>query len=107
MSAHKNFDFFVDNKLLKMSLDVMRPALDVVTSPVKLIKFSPTVILVRCVLEFCSRISATILPYVTVLPHGTLSLAMNNMVFVPDGILIPTPCASRPISFSNEFPKWL
>ena len=25
------------------------------------------------------------------------------MVFVPDGILVPTPCASQPISFANEF----
>ena len=25
------------------------------------------------------------------------------MVFVPAGILVPTPCASRPISFANEF----
>ena len=25
------------------------------------------------------------------------------MVFVPDGILVPTPCASRTISFANGF----
>ena len=25
------------------------------------------------------------------------------MVFVPDVILVPTPCASRPISFANGF----
>ena len=24
------------------------------------------------------------------------------MVFVPDGILVPTPCAIRPILFANE-----
>ena len=26
-------------------------------------------------------------------------------MFVPDGILVPTPCAIRPISFANEFPQ--
>ena len=25
------------------------------------------------------------------------------MVFVPDGILVTTPCASRKISFANDF----
>ena len=25
------------------------------------------------------------------------------MMFVPDGLLVPTPCASWPISFANEF----
>ena len=28
---------------------------------------------------------------------------MKKMVIVPDGILVPTPCASRPISFANDF----
>ena len=30
---------------------------------------------------------------------------MNKIVFVPDGILGPTPCASRHISFANESPQ--
>ena len=62
MSAHMNFAFFVDNTVLKMSLDVMRSAVGVVTSPGKLIKFPPTVSLVRCVSAFCGLILATILP---------------------------------------------
>ena len=103
MSAHMNFVFFVDNTLLKMSLAIMRSAVGVVTSPGKLIKFPPTVSLVQCVSAFYGLILATILPYFTVLPAGTLSLGMNKMVFVPDVILVPTPCASRPISFANEF----
>ena len=78
-------------------------ALGVVTSSGRLIKFPLTVSLVRCVSAFCGLILATIIPYVTVLPYGTLSLGMKKMVFVPDGILVPTPCASRPISFANEF----
>ena len=28
---------------------------------------------------------------------------MKKMVFVPDDILVTTPCASRPIPFANEF----
>ena len=62
MSAHMNFAFFVDNTLLKMSLAVMRSAVGVVTSPGKLIKFPPTVSLVRCVSAFYGLISATIIP---------------------------------------------
>ena len=62
MSAHMNFAVFVDNKLLKMSLVGMRSAVGVVTSPGKLIKFTPTASLVRCVSAFCGRILATIIP---------------------------------------------
>ena len=87
------FSFFVDNTLLKMSLSVMKYALGVVTSPGKLIKSPPTVIWVRCVSVFCGLISATILPYVTVLPAGTSPLGMKKMVFVPGGILVLTPYA--------------
>ena len=85
----------------------MRYAVGAVTSPGKSIKFPSTVSLVRCVSEFWGIISATILPYVTVIPAGNLSLGTKKIVFVPDGILVPTPCAIRPISFANEFPKWL
>ena len=56
------FSFFVDNTLLKISLAVIRFAVDVVTSPDKLIKFTPTVSLVRCVSAFCSRISSKLIP---------------------------------------------
>ena len=59
--------------------------------------------LVRCVSAFWGLILAKIIPYVTFLTAGTLSLVMNKMVFVPDGIRVPTPCASHPISFANEF----
>ena len=31
---------------------------------------------------------------------GLLSLGMKNIVFVPFGILVPTPCANLPISFA-------
>ena len=103
MSSHINFAFFVDNKLLKMSLAVMRSAVGVVTSPGKLIKFPPIVSLVKCLSAFCGLISSTILPKITVLPAGTLSLGMKKMVFVPDGILVLTPCSSRTISFANEY----
>ena len=73
----------------------MRSDVGVVTSPGKLIKFPPTASLVRCVSAFCGIILAKIIPYVTVLPAGTFNLVMKKMVFVPDGILVPTPCASR------------
>ena len=43
MFAHMNFAFFVDNTMLKISLAVVRSAVDVVTSPGRLIKFYPTV----------------------------------------------------------------
>ena len=94
-----NFSFFVDNTLLKMSLAVVRSALGVLTSPGKLIKISPIVSQVRYVSSFCGHILATNIPYVTVLPAGTSPLGINNMVFVPDGILVLTPCGTRPISF--------
>ena len=103
MSAHINFACFDDNTLLKMILEVMISDVGVVTSPGKVIKFPPTVSLVQCISAFCDIILATILPYVTYLPSGTLSLGMKKMVFVPDVILVPTPCASWPISFANEF----
>ena len=45
-----------------MSLDIMRYAVGVVTSPGKLIKSPPIVSLVRCVSAFCGRILAAILP---------------------------------------------
>ena len=56
------FLFFVDNTLLKMSLSVIKYAVGGETSPGKLIKFPPTVILVKCVSAFCGIILATILP---------------------------------------------
>ena len=59
--------------------------------------------LVRCVSAFCGLILDTISPEVNVLPAGTLSLGTNKMVFVPDGTLVQTLCASQPISFENEF----
>ena len=61
MSEHMNFVFFVDNTLLKMILDIMRYAVGVVTSTGKLIKFPPTLSLVRCVPAFCGLILATII----------------------------------------------
>ena len=57
-----NFEFFVDNTLLNMSLAVIRSSVGVVTSPGKLIKFTPTVIRVRCVSAFFGLISAKISP---------------------------------------------
>ena len=102
MSAHMSFSSFVDYTLLKMILAVMRYVIGVVTSPGKLIKFPPTVSLVRCVSAFCGRISAAIIPYVTIISAGTLSLGIKKMVFVPDVIIVPTPCNSRPVSFANE-----
>ena len=38
-----------------------------------------------------------------VLPVGTFPLGTKKIVFVPDGILILTPCESRPISLANNF----
>ena len=34
---------------------------------------------------------------------STFPLGINNMMLVPDVILVPTPCASRLVLFSNEF----
>ena len=39
----------------------------------------------------------------TVLPAGTFDFGINKMVLVPFGILVPTPCVIRKISFENEF----
>ena len=86
-----------------MSLAVIKFSVGAVTSPGILIKFPPTVSRVRYVLDFCGFISATIIPLVSFLPVGTFSLGMKKMEFFPDGILVPTPCSSRPISFANEF----
>ena len=41
----------------------------------------------------------------TFLHAGTHSLGMKKMLFVPDGILIPNPCAIRPVSYANEFSR--
>ena len=62
MSAHMNFSFFVNNKLLNMSLAVVKSPVGVVSSPGKLIKFPATVSWMRCVSDFWDCISATILP---------------------------------------------
>ena len=42
MSARMNFEFWVERKMLKMSLAVVRSAVCVVISPVNLIIFPPT-----------------------------------------------------------------
>ena len=60
MSAHTNFAFFVNNTLLKNILAVVISDVAVVTLPVKLIKFPPTLSQVRCVSAFCVHIAATI-----------------------------------------------
>ena len=86
-----------------MSSAVMRYSFSVVTSPGKIFKFTPTVSLVRCVSAFCGLILSVIIPKVTVLTSSTLYLLTKRMMFVPDGILVPTPCASQPISFANDF----
>ena len=62
MSAHMTFSFLVERKLLKMSLNVVIYSVGVVASPGKLIKFPTTLSQVRCVSDFCGRISATIIP---------------------------------------------
>ena len=31
-------------------------------------------------------------------------MGINNIVLIPGGILVPTPCDSRPISFANKLP---
>ena len=43
MSAHMNFTFCIERTVLKMSLDVVRYAVVLVTLPGKLIRLSPTV----------------------------------------------------------------
>ena len=92
-----NFVLLVDRTLMKMSLYVVRSAVSVVRPPGKLIRFSTTASLVQCVSAFCSHTLPTILPYVTVLPAGNISLRINKIVCFPDGILGPSPCVSRPI----------
>ena len=52
MSAHVNFVFGVDRKLLKSSLDVARYAVGIVTSPGNVMILPTTVIQVRCVSYF-------------------------------------------------------
>ena len=86
-----------------MSLAVIRSSVGVVTSPGKLIKFPPTEILVRCVSAFCSRILATIIPLLSLLLVGNFSLGLKKIVFVHDGILVPSPCDIQLVSFANKF----
>ena len=57
----------------------------------------------RFVSAFCGLISSTIIPYVSVIPAGKFPSGIKKMVLVPDGIILPTPCDSRKISFVNEF----
>ena len=62
MVVHINFAFFVERKILKMSLDVVRSDVGVVMSPGKLIIFPPTVSCMLRVSDFCDNILATIIP---------------------------------------------
>ena len=41
----------------------------------------------------------------TVLPAKKFPLEIKKIMLVPDGILVPIPIASRPISFTNKFPQ--
>ena len=62
--------------------------------------FPPTVILTRSGSAFCGLNSATTRAYVTVLPLGTYDFFMNSIVSVPVLVLVPTPFASCPNSFT-------
>ena len=105
MLAHINFASLVKRTLLKMSLAIVRSSIGVIMSPGKLIISPPTVSQVQCVSGFCVKFSATILPYVTALPAGTFPLGINNIVLVPDVILVTNLCASRQTSFVKKSPN--
>ena len=61
MLAHMNFSFLTKITLLKIILSVAISAVNVVTSPGKLVRFPPTVSRVQRVSYFCGCISAIIL----------------------------------------------
>ena len=56
--------------------------------------------------RFLSLYSAKIHPLVTVLSAGTFYFCITIIVLVYVGIHIPTPSASRLISFENEYHIW-
>ena len=59
---HMDFSFFVERSLLKISLDVIRYAVGVVSSPGELTRFTPKLSRVQCVSDFCGHIYSTNIP---------------------------------------------
>ena len=94
MSAHMNSGFFVDITLLKTSLDVVRSAVGVVTSPGNLIRFPPKVSREQCVSRHNSSIGGcSTCQY--------FHLGIKKIVLVPGDTLVPTPCAIPHFSFAK------
>ena len=60
----------------------------------------PTVTRVQKISSLWGRIVETKLPYVTVLPDGTLDSEMKKMVLVPS-ISVPTPFVRHPRSLER------
>ena len=92
-----DFAFLVERTLLKISFEVVRSAVGVVASPRNLIIIPYIVSRLQCVSYSFGCISATNIPYVTVRLAGTFFLCIKKIVLVPDGIIVPTLCYSRPI----------
>ena len=65
-------------------------------------RLPPTVSRDRCVSFLLGLMSQINRPYVTTFPLGTKCRGMNASVFVPVGIRVPMPLASRPSSFAND-----
>ena len=79
----------------------VRSLVGVLTSPGYSIWSPPAVSLTLCTSGLFGRISHTRLPYVTFLSLGICCLSMNLIVFVPVGILLPTPLANLSNSFEH------
>ena len=80
------FAFGVLNTLFHRSLDVVKSAVLVYSSPGYVMRLPPAVIRIRFGSSFCGQKSTTTFAYVTTLSEGMcfiLSCVMTNMEFVP------------------------
>jgi len=92
----------VEMVLLKRHFAVVRSAAGVLTSPGYSMRLLPTVRQVWCVSAFCSWISTTIWPYVTLQSRRTVFLSTNQMVSDPEGMAGSIPCARHPNSLAKD-----
>ena len=93
----------VDTMLLNKILVVTIPTHFVDVTPSNYSLSPSTMRWMRWVSVLYGPISATMRPYVTILPFGGFTLGMNKIVLFPFGMRVPTPWACLPRSFSNAF----
>ena len=103
MSNLKNLSPGMDTVLLNNILVVTSTVHCVDVTPSNSSLSPPTVRRTRWIPVLGGVISATMRPYVTVLPFGNFPLGMKKIVLFPFGTRVPTPWGSLPRSSANAF----